>query len=156
MQKLPADPTSLVLGIIAIVVSITGCCCSPLFILPMALSIIGLVMANKSLKEFHQNPDAYSPASKSNVNIARVLNIVGLVISFLLLAYLIVRLIWFGSILNDSSIWDEIQKNRDNYENYEYDENDWEYEEDQDSIQQQSDTLVIDKIELEETEIPEN
>jgi len=76
------------------------------------------------------------------------------------LAYLIVRLIWFGSILNDSSIWDEIQKNRDNYENYEYDENNWEYEEDQDSIQQQSDTLVIDKIELEEgieeTEIPEN
>ncbi|MFP2995497.1 CCC motif membrane protein [Spongiivirga sp. MCCC 1A20706] len=160
MQKLPADPTALILGIVAIVFSVTGCCCSLLFILPLALSIIGLVMANKSLKEFHQNPDAYSPASKSNVNIAKVLNIIGLVLGILLMVYFIFRIAMVGSVLNDSSIWDEIQKNRDKYENYEYDDNDWEYEEDQDSIQQQRDTLVIDKIEIErveeETEVPKN
>jgi len=50
-------------------------------------------------------------------------------------------------------------KDSDTFENYEYDENEWDYEEDNDSISQPSDTLVIDTFEIEEVEeieAPEN
>ena len=50
-SKLSADPTALILGIVALVIGFAGCCCYGLFaIIPLALSIVGFVMANKSLK----------------------------------------------------------------------------------------------------------
>ena len=79
-NKLPADPTAMILGIIALVISFAGCCCGIFAIIPLVLSIIGLVMANKSLKEFQENQDAFAPQSRSNVATAKIINIIAIAI----------------------------------------------------------------------------
>lgn len=147
-QKLPADPTSMILGVISIILSLTACCCSWLFFIPLGLAIIGLVMANKSLKEFKLNSEVYSPASKSNVSTARILNSIGLIISILFFLVFLGRIIFLGSFLS-TSVWDEIKRNNDVFEEY-----DWELEE-KDSILQEADTLRIEDFEVEEIELEE-
>ncbi|MEW4923496.1 CCC motif membrane protein [Algibacter sp. 2305UL17-15] len=137
MNKLPADPTSLILGIVALVFSFTGCCCYGIVaVIPLTLSIIGLVMANKSLKEYAQNPEAYSPQTQSNVSTGKILNIVALVFSGVLVLYSIGVLIFYGTMLS-SGILDEF-KNFEKEETFEF-ENDtlydgFEYYEDEETL----------------------
>ena len=69
--KLSADPTAMILGIIALIIALAGCCWGIFAIVPIVLSIIGLVMANKSLREFQLNSSIYEPQSKSNVVTAK-------------------------------------------------------------------------------------
>jgi len=162
MQKLPADPGSLVISIISVVLLIAGCCCGFPF-LSLILSIIGLIMANKSIRLFRNNPELYDAGARGNVNAGRIINIICIVIAGLgTLVYLFYFLIYgamFSSVFMDAMDEYKNAKDSDTFENYEYDENEWDYEEDNDSISQPSDTLVIDTFEIEEVEeieAPEN
>ena len=64
-NKLPADPLALVLGIIGIVVGVGGCCVASgiTAVVPLVVSIVGIVTANKSLKIYKENPEKYSDAT---------------------------------------------------------------------------------------------
>lgn len=82
-SKLSADPSALILGIISLVIILFGCCCGILVIVSLVLSIIGLVTASNSLKDYYTNPDLYSNQSKQNVYAAKIICIIGTVISAL-------------------------------------------------------------------------
>ena len=94
-KKLPADPLSMILGIISLLIGIGSCCFSLLLfpfafiaIVPLLISIIGLVSANRSLRSYRKNPEIYSESSKNNVRTGRVIN--GIVILFSVLSLLVV------------------------------------------------------------------
>jgi amino acid transporter len=115
-SKLPADPTALILGIVALVIGFAGCCCYGLFaLIPLILSIVGLIMANKSLKEFDQNPNVFSHQSRSNVSIGRILNIIALIFNGILVLVVIVFFVFYGTILSTELI-DEYKKRNQNIE----------------------------------------
>ncbi|WP_299225364.1 CCC motif membrane protein [uncultured Psychroserpens sp.] len=142
-NKLPADPTAMILGVIALVVSFAGCCCGLFAVIPLVLSIIGLVMSNKSLRLFNENQDIYAVQSRSNVTTARVINIVALVLSALITVIYVAYFVLYGALLstafmegyNDSNTFDEDFYEWENDSIYDYD--DFEIEED---------TLQIDSI----------
>lgn len=96
-NKLPADPSALILGIIGLVIGMAGCCCYGITaIIPLGLSIAGLVMANKSLKLYRINSSEYSESSKSNVSIAKVINIISIVLNGIFLLIIIGALAFIG------------------------------------------------------------
>ena len=92
-NKLSADPTALVLGIVSLVIVIAGCCCGFLAVISLALSIVGLVLANKSLNEFNNNSENYSPDSKSNVNAGKIICIIGVVLSSI---FILISVVFFA------------------------------------------------------------
>ena len=135
-NKLPADPTALILGIVALVIGFAGCCCYGVFaIIPLVISIVGLVMANKSLKEFDQNPEAFSQQSRSNVSIGRILNIIALIFNSIVVVLIIIFFAIYGTMLS-TELFDEF-KNRNKNLEYELENDsiysDYEYIEDIDS-----------------------
>jgi hypothetical protein len=81
-QKLPNATISLVLGIISII----ACCCSA-GIGGIILSGIALLLANKDLKLYKEQPEIYS--NFSQLNTARIIAIVGLVLGLINLGYTI-------------------------------------------------------------------
>lgn len=85
--KLPNTTISMVLGIVSIL-----CCCTG--IIGIVCGTIGLVLANKDLKLYQANPQQYSGVQ--NTNTARILNIIGLVISVLNLIYSIYAIMQIG------------------------------------------------------------
>lgn len=131
-NKLPADPGAMILGIIALIISLIGCCCGILAIPAVIMSIIGLIWANKSMTTYAQTPDTYSLSSFSNVKSARVINIIALVLSGIAL---IISLIFFGTLISDpENIFRQIESGEFNTEEYEdntttEDVDTWEYEE---------------------------
>jgi len=100
-SKLPADPISLVLGIISVVIVLLGCCCGFLVVVSFGLAIAGLVIANKSLREYNHAPENYSYQSKSNVTSGKIVSIIGLVLSGLYLLIVLGYLLFYGKLLND-------------------------------------------------------
>ena len=143
-SKLAADPLALVLGILSLVLGIAGCCCYGITaIIPLVLAIIGLISANRSLREYKQNPEAFSPQSASNVNTARVLNIIGIVLNGLVVLISIVIISFYGTMLSTGFL-DEIRNNStisDDYYDYEVEvdtskinKEDYYFEEEQDSV----------------------
>jgi len=144
-NKLPGDPLALVLGIIALVIGFAGCCCyGVLAIIPLIMAIIGLVVANKSIKEYNANPDVYAYQSRSNIGTAKVINIIAIVFNGLLVLSSIVMLLIYGTIIS-SAVFDSIKNER----HYKFSD----FEQEQDSINQsvndifieEKDTLVIEK-----------
>ncbi|WP_298116391.1 CCC motif membrane protein [Flavobacterium sp.] len=98
-SKLSADPLALILGIISLVIILFGCCCGILAVVSLILSIIGLVSASNSLKEYYSNPEVYSLQSKQNVYAAKIICIIGTIISALfILAFAFVFFIYQISI----------------------------------------------------------
>ena len=153
-NKLPADPMALILGILGLVIGIAGCCCyGVLAIVPLTLSIIGLVMANKSLRDFAENPEAYSPQSRSNVATAKVLNIIAIIFNGLIMIVFIIFFVVYGTFMS-TAIMEGIKQSQ-NEDYYEW-ENDslYDYEEDDYIIEQ--DTIQIDSIKVEEIKEFEN
>ena len=75
-NKLPADPTALILGILGLVIVLPGCCCGFLNIISLILGIVGLVFATKSMKLYAANPEDFHHKSWSNVKAAKVINII--------------------------------------------------------------------------------
>ncbi|AZQ43404.1 SGT1 domain-containing protein [Nonlabens ponticola] len=84
-EKLSADPGALVIGIIGIVVILTGCCCSLLAIPILILTSIGWIWAAKSKKAYNQNPGAYTAKSYSNVKTGLIINMICTIIVAVLL-----------------------------------------------------------------------
>ena len=155
-NKLPADPLSLILGILALVIGIAGCCCYGVTaIVPLAIAIIGLVSANKSLREFGENPEAYNPQSRSNVNTAKIINIIAVVLNSLVFLVALGVLAFYGTLLS-SAVFDGLEngdfENDDYYYESEYEttiepESSEDWGDDAYSIEEELDSTVDEVIE---------
>lgn len=80
-RNLPNATAVLVLGI----VSILSCCCYG--IVGLIFGIVALFLANKDLKLYNENPELYQ--NYSNLNVGRILAIIGVVLSALTLFFFI-------------------------------------------------------------------
>lgn len=80
-QKLPNSTLILVLGIISIICS---CCCS---IIGSIIGLIGLLVANSSIKTYNENPEMY--IDYNTVKTGRILNIVGIVLGIISIGWAI-------------------------------------------------------------------
>ena len=157
-NKLPADPNSLILGIVALVIGIAGCCCYGVSaIIPLVLAIIGLVMANRSIKEYDANPEGFSAVSRSNMVTAKVINIIAVVLNGIVFLIFGIILLIYGSIFSaamlgglqdfngrgnpwNNDTWEESTWDNDTI--YKEEENIWEFE---------KDTLLIEELEVIDT-----
>ena len=114
-NKLSADPTALILGVVSLVIILIGCCCGFLAIISLTLAIVGLVIATKSLREFDADSQKYSIESRNNVIAGKIVCIVATVISSLYILTAIVLLlvyqISFSKILKDK--FDEVKEKRE-------------------------------------------
>lgn len=137
-NKLPADPSSLVLGILALCMAIILGCCG-FSIIGLILSIIGLISANKSLREYQLNPNAYLQNSRQNVSTAKVLNIIALVLNGIITFIFLVYLIVYGTFMF-SSLRNEFNKDFNN-DTIQINDEEWDQEEEQDTIYNYQDSL---------------
>lgn len=103
-KKVSADPTALILGIVSLVIVFLGCCCGVFVLASFGLSIAGIVIANKGLREYNLAPEEYSYNSKNNVFIGKILNIIALVLSSLFLLILIAYFVLMGTLLTGSAL----------------------------------------------------
>ena len=152
-SKLAADPLALVLGILSLVLGIAGCCCYGLTaIVPLILAIIGLISANRSLREYRENPEAFSSQSASNVNTARIINIIGVIINGFVVLISIAIIALYGTMLS-SEIFDEIRKNArtDDYYDYEIEIDTTDSRNKDFDIEEAIDSVNIDELIKEET-----
>ncbi len=113
-NKLPADPVSLILGIVSLVIVFFGCCCGIFPFVSLGLSIGGLVMANKSLKEYYSFPENYPHTTRSNVQAGRIVCIIGTVVSSLFILLFLVFFFVYGSLMS-KEIFQDIYKNNGKY-----------------------------------------
>lgn len=144
-NKLPADSSAMTLGIIALVILFFGCCCGLFSIASVILSLIGLVSANKSLRLFNENPDAYSSYSYTNVNNAKVLNIVALAISSIITLFYLAYFFFYGALISTAIMEAYKDKNNNYYNEW---ENDSLYYEEDNRFEIEKDTIIIDSISI--------
>jgi hypothetical protein len=163
-EKLPGDPLAITLGIVSLVFFFIFCWCyGVISIITLVISIVGLVVANKNIAQYHADPGRYSYSTFKSVQNARVINIIGTIVSGLVTFILLILLLFFGSIfyaLIDGN-WDDL-RNLDNQELYEddyYEEpmesttDEWQYYENEtDSVQQETDSTTY---QVQEIETPE-
>ncbi|WP_299336203.1 CCC motif membrane protein [uncultured Psychroserpens sp.] len=96
-QQLPNSTLILVFGIISIVL----CWCYGIIGIP--LSIIALVLASKAKKTYMEEPELYT--GYQNMNIGKILAIIGLILNVLFLCYVIYILSQIGwDALNDPEL----------------------------------------------------
>lgn len=147
MNKLPGDPLALILGVLALVIGIAGCCCYGITaLIPLIMAIIGLVTANKSLREFGENPEAYNPQSRSNVKTAKIINIIAIVMNGLIVLVSVLAIAFYGTLI--SSAFLEGLNNRD-FEVEEYYE---EYESDSIDVWEEDDYIIEEATGIEQVE----
>jgi len=98
-QKLPNSTLILVFGI----VSIVTCCCYG--ILGLIFGIVAIVMAKKATALYLENPEQYT--GYSNVKTGKILAIIGIILSFLYLIYVIWIFATIGSdgMMNMNQEW---------------------------------------------------
>lgn len=97
-QDLPNHTGVLVLGII----SIALCWCYG--VIGITCGIIAVVMGNKALKLYNENPNVYSEKSYKNANAGRICAIIGLCLSTLTFLYYV----WafaFGAAMMSTLPW---------------------------------------------------
>ncbi|TNJ42159.1 DUF4190 domain-containing protein [Tamlana fucoidanivorans] len=100
-QKLPNATLILVFGIL----SIPTCCCYG--IVGLILGIITIVMANKALKLYAENPEIYTTGLQ-NVKTGKILAIIGIVLSILYFVLTIAMIAMFGwEALQDQELMQE-------------------------------------------------
>ncbi len=150
-NKLPADPSALIIGIVGIVIGFAGCCCYGFTaIIPLILSIWGLVEANKSLKLYNEDPSVYSESSRSNVGISKVLNIISIIMNSLFILVVIGFIAFVGLAGLQGAFEDVTGGAYPSSNEWEYEENeDSEYEDEDVYKVEEVDTLIIDEINLE-------
>ncbi|WP_417290535.1 CCC motif membrane protein [Corallibacter sp.] len=143
-NKLPADSSALILGIIAIVLVFLGCCCGVFSVVSVALSIIGLVSANRSLKLFIETPDGFSVQSYNNVKNAKILNIVSLIISSLITVLYIIYFVVYGALISTAFMEAYNNDNTTYQYEYEYSQEAYDslYNEDYDTYEYQEDAVI--------------
>ncbi|MFT3844095.1 MAG: CCC motif membrane protein [Lacibacter sp.] len=88
---LPNATVSLVLGILSIVICGIG----------FVLGIIGVVMANKDMSLYANNPGVYSESSYNNTKTGRICSIIGIVVSSLFVVFYAAYMIWIFSMIKD-------------------------------------------------------
>lgn len=150
-NKLPADPSALIIGIVGIVVGLAGCCCYGFTaIIPLILSIWGLVEANRSIKLYNEDPSIYSDSSRSNVGISRVLNIISIVMNGLFMFVVIGFLIVVG-FAGMQGVFEDVTGGT--YPS----SNDWEYEDSEEGVYDYEDVYEVeaDSLQIEETILQE-
>lgn len=153
-NKLPADSNAMVLGIIALVLALTGCCCGLLSVVAIVLSIIGLINANRSLKDYSDNPENYLPQSRSNVYTAKILNIIALVISSIITLIMLLYFALYGAVfstaimegIRQSNSVDQEEYNQDGYY-YDESEENFIIEEENDTLFPYQDSIQVDEVE---------
>jgi len=121
-KKLPADPSAMTLGIIALVLTLTSCCCGFSALIALVLSIIGLVNANRSLREYKYNAENYYPESRTNVYNAKILNLISLIISSL--GALVLYLLVYGTFIFSEILNEPLYQYHHNEDDYRYDDSD--------------------------------
>jgi hypothetical protein len=87
---LPNASSVLVLGIVSIVL----CWCHG--IIGLIIAIVALVLANRDLALYNQNPAKYTESSYNNLKTGRTVAIIGLVLAGLFLFMLIIGLLFLG------------------------------------------------------------
>lgn len=150
--KLPADPTALILGIVALVVGIAGCCCYGITaIIPLGLSIGGLVMANKSLRLFRANPEVYSQSSYSSVNTAKVINIIAVILNGLTFLIFLVFFIAYGTLMSTAVLDGIRQGNMEGNRDYDYETYEWESDSTQIEVEEYNVEKELDSVNIDST-----
>ena len=94
-NKLSADPTALILGIIAFVFMILGFCCGLVVFVSLILAIVGLVLSIKSLNDYAANPTIYAPQSRQNVYVAKIICLITTILSSLYFIVMLVMVVIF-------------------------------------------------------------
>ena len=89
--SVPNSKGAFVLGIISLCVSTVCCCCYGSFA-GLITSIIGLVLGNKAIRTYEENPNMYDEKSYRKAKTGKTLNIIGLIISLIVSAIIIVYL----------------------------------------------------------------
>ena len=87
-RNLPNATAVLVLGI----VSILSCCCYG--IVGLIFGIVALILANKDMKLYNADPELYT--NYSNLNVGRILAIIGVVLSALYLIATVYMYVFIG------------------------------------------------------------
>ncbi|UGS23778.1 CCC motif membrane protein [Flavobacterium channae] len=100
-NKLSADPTALILGIIAFVIMVLGFCCGLVVFLSLILGIVGLVLSIKSLKDYDADPSIYSPQSKQNVYVAKIICLITTILSSLYFIVIVVAVVFYQVGISD-------------------------------------------------------
>ncbi len=101
IKSLPNSTSVLVLGILSIV------CCSCYGVVGLILGIIALSQAKKDTVLYYRSPELYTSSSYSNIKAGKTCAIIGLCLSGLVLLYMAVIIMIYGTILS-SLPWDEI------------------------------------------------
>lgn len=151
-NKLPNDPTAIVLTIVSLILLILGCCCGLFAIVSLVLSIIGLVMAKNAMAEYRRAPENYDPKSYKTMDTAKILGVIGIALSGLLL----LSQMWFWFIAGDAisrSLWDEMGENGSFHREWNWSSGDFEAETDSITdnpsnmiLKKQGDSIVLDSI----------
>lgn len=136
-NKLSADPTALILGVIALVLMFLGFCCGLIVFISLILGIVGLVLSVKSLKEYDVDPSIYSPQSRQNLYIAKIICLITTILSSL---YFIV--IVFAVFIYQVSFSDLVNNKIEEIKNQKF--NDSIYLEEQTEQNYSNDSLYID------------
>lgn len=128
-NKLPNDPTALVLAIVSLLISVTVGCVG-LGIVGLILAIIALVQTGNSQRALALRPQFYSPKSISAIHTARVVGWIALVINIIAtlvsIAYFVI--IFLVGMSDNGSTTEDFQE--EYYEDEDWDEDDydrWEY-----------------------------
>ena len=143
-NKLAADPTSLVLGIVSLVIILLGCCCGIFAVIALVISIIGLVLAVKSLKEFDQYPDNFSIQSRKNVYAGKIVCLIGLVLSAL---FIVIYAVVF--VLYQVNFADKVKEIYQEGRERQYQTQDTIYNQSIEDTISQSDSVYIDSVKIE-------
>ncbi|ARN78398.1 hypothetical protein BST97_10595 [Nonlabens spongiae] len=152
--KLPADPTSMTLAIIALCLFVI-CCCVGGYYISLILSIIGLVLANSSIRRYNESPQDFDPNSLRKVQSAKTFNLVMLIVSAVVVVLGILSMIMNFAFL-DRDLLEEIMEQQgiemDSMEEYDSEdasedtyqttEDDWEYEEDPEPESIETDSIL--------------
>ncbi len=93
-KQLPNATAVMILGILSLVT----CCCYGIF--GLIFSGIALILANKDMKLYKENPELYS--NYGNLNTGRIIAIIGLILSSIFILYLVYLIYSIG--------WDGIQE----------------------------------------------
>ena len=104
-QNLPNHVGVLVLGII----SIALCWCYG--IIALTCGIIALVLGNKAMKLYNDNPAAWTEKSYKNAKAGRTCAIIGLCLAIGAIIYFVCILLFFGAALS-SMPWESMSQSR--------------------------------------------
>src|SRR5688572_26776246 len=111
-QPVPNATASLVLGIVSLCTTVLLCCCYG-YIIGLITSIIGLVLGSGAMKKFNAEPGVYTDKSFGTAKTGRLLNIIGLILSIVVIALIIlmVALKATGNLPDEFEKYDRYNRN---------------------------------------------